>query len=83
VLLGYVYFEEGQSGPPGLAERGPESVCPDLAEVELGLELPQAAPPPGEKASAGGVARAAEAAEDLEEQVIWKGTDPIHAVAVR
>jgi hypothetical protein len=35
VLLGYVYFEEGQSGAPDPAERGAESVCPDLAEVEL------------------------------------------------
>lgn len=62
------------------AERRLELVRRDHVEVERGGAGPEAAPPAREEARAGGGAGAAEAGEDLEQEVVGKGTDVVRVV---
>jgi len=54
----------------------------DAAEGELGEVPPEAAPAAREQAGVGGGAGATEADEDLEEEVVGKAADVVHAVSV-
>ena len=82
VFPGGLYFEAGQSGADDLLEGGVDCIQGDPAEGELEEMPPEAAPPAGEGAREGGGTGAAEANEDLEQQVIRKGADPILSAAV-
>ena len=64
------------AGHPG--ERRVDRVGRETAEGDLQEACPDPAPPAGEKASARGGAGAAEAGEDLEEQVVRECADAVH-----
>ncbi|RLN33632.1 protein argonaute 18-like [Panicum miliaceum] len=83
VGAGFVDAEEGrrrgaraeQLGP---GERGVERAGGFGVEGELGEAGPEAVPTAPEQACPGGGAGAAEADEDLEEQVVGQGADAVH-----
>jgi hypothetical protein len=82
VFLGDLYLEAGQGGAGDLLEGGVDCVQGYVAEGEVEEVPPEAAPPAGEGAREGGCAGAAEANEDVEQHVVWKGADPVLSAAV-
>jgi len=77
-----VDVEERRRGARNQGERGVERAGRDAVECERGEVGPEPAPPAREQARVRGGAGAAEAGEDLEEDVVGEGADAV-LLAVR
>jgi hypothetical protein len=80
VVVEEVDVEERRRGAGDLGERGVERAGRDAVECERGEVGPEPAPPAREQARVRGGAGAAEAGEDLEEDVVGEGADAVLAV---
>lgn len=81
VALGGDDVEEGQVGAGDLGEGGVEGARRDVAEGELREVPPEAAPAARDQACVGGSAGAAEAGEDVEEQIVGEAAEAVHSAA--
>ena len=82
VVVEQVHVEERRRGAGNQGERGVERAGRDVVERERGEVSPEPAPPAREQARVRGGAGAADAGEDLEEDVVGEGADAV-LLAVR